>query len=98
MYKTESPVNKITGLFYAGSFFKAVSLRMVKKPLLYQFTLVMTGLYILLGLFIMFAPQMKDFLPGWKHWVLGIMFIGYAFLRFKRLQSLKRSMENENDK
>jgi len=63
---------------------------MAKVPSLYHFTLVMTGLYVILGLFVMFAPQMQAFLPGWKHWVLGLMLIAYAFMRYKRLQSLKK--------
>jgi hypothetical protein len=63
---------------------------MAKVPSLYHFTLVMTGLYVILGLFVMFAPQMQTFLPGWKHWVLGLMLIAYAFMRYKRLQSLKK--------
>lgn len=64
----------------------------MKSPL-YTFTLIMTGLYIVLGLFVMFSPQMTSFLPGWKHWVLGLMLIGYAFLRFKRLRQLKNKVE-----
>jgi uncharacterized membrane protein HdeD (DUF308 family) len=56
----------------------------------------MTGLYIVLGLFVMFSPQMSAFLPGWKHWVLGLMLIGYAFLRFKRLKTLKKNMEQQS--
>jgi hypothetical protein len=70
---------------------------MSKPSPLYYFTLIMTGLYIILGLFVMFAPAMQNFLPGWKHWVLGLMLIGYAFLRFKRLKMLKESTEKENN-
>lgn len=67
----------------------------MKSPL-YTFTYIMTGLYIVLGLFVMFSPQMSAFLPGWKHWVLGLMLIGYAFLRFKRLKTLKKNMEQKS--
>lgn len=66
---------------------------MAKTPVLYAFTLVMTGMYVLLGLFLMFSPYMASLLPGWKHWVLGLMMIVYAFVRYKRLQNLKKNIE-----
>ncbi len=68
---------------------------MAKTPILYYFTLVMTFLYILLGIFIMLSPQATAFLPGWKHWVLGALLILYAFIRFKRLHTLKINMEKK---
>ncbi len=67
---------------------------MAKTPVLYYFTLVMTGLYFITGLFLMFAPMMEDILPGWKHTVLGLMFIAYGFIRLKRLKSIRKSMED----
>lgn len=70
---------------------------MAKTPVLYVFTLAMTGLYVLLGLFLMFSPVMVSFLPGWKHWVLGLMMIVYAFVRYKRLQNLKRNIEGREN-
>jgi hypothetical protein len=70
---------------------------MAKTPTLYYFTLVMSGLYVVLGLFVMFSPSVQDFLPGWKHWVMGIMLIAYAFVRFRRLKKLKDSMETKLD-
>ncbi len=70
---------------------------MAKTPTLYHFTLVMTGLYCLLGVFIMFAPPVSAFLPGWKHWVLGIMLIIYAFIRYRRLKAIKENMERKLD-
>ena len=76
---------------------KFLYLPMAKTPVLYYFTLVMTGLYVLLGLFLMFAPQVEEFLPGWKHWVLGAMLIVYAFIRYRRLQSIKNNMEKKPD-
>jgi|GEM_PF-1923425 len=72
-----------------------LSLHMVKTPILYYFTLAMTALYIVLGLFLMFAPNMEVLLPGWKHWVLGLILIAYALVRFKRLKKLKQSMEQK---
>lgn len=66
---------------------------MAKLPGLYSFTLVMTGLYVLLGLFLMFSPEMAAFLPGWKHWVLGVLMIIYAAVRYKRLRHLKSNIE-----
>ncbi|MBK9400738.1 MAG: hypothetical protein IPN36_07690 [Bacteroidetes bacterium] len=68
---------------------------MAKTPVLYYFTLVMTGLYVVLGLIVMFAPQVENFLPGWKHWVLGAMLIVYAFIRYRRLQTIKNNMEQK---
>lgn len=68
---------------------------MAKTPVLYYFTLVMTGLYVVLGLIVMFAPQVENFLPGWKHWVLGAMLIVYAFIRYRRLQAIKNNMEQK---
>jgi uncharacterized membrane protein len=68
---------------------------MAKTPTLYYFTLVMSGLYVVLGLFVMFSPEMAEFLPGWKHWVLGLMLIAYAYVRFRRLKRLKESMEEK---
>ena len=70
---------------------------MAKTPTLYYFTLVMSGLYVVLGLFVMFSPSMAEFLPGWKHWVLGAMLILYAYVRFRRLKKLKESMEAKLD-
>lgn len=70
---------------------------MAKTPALYYFTLVMTGLYVLLGLLVMFAPQAETFLPGWKHWILGLMLIGYAFIRYRRLSAIKNNMERKLD-
>ena len=55
----------------------------------------MTGLYVVLGLIVMFAPQVENFLPGWKHWVLGAMLIVYAFIRYRRLQTIKNNMEQK---
>lgn len=68
---------------------------MAKFPSLYAFTLVMTALYVLLGLFVMFSPVMASFLPGWKHWVLGFLMIVYAGVRYKRLRLLKQNIEND---
>ncbi|MBK7965492.1 MAG: hypothetical protein IPK10_09515 [Bacteroidetes bacterium] len=70
---------------------------MAKTPTLYYFTLVMSGLYVVLGLFVMFSPGVAEFLPGWKHWVMGLMLIGYAYVRFRRLKKLKDSMETKLD-
>lgn len=70
---------------------------MAKTPTLYYFTLAMSGLYVVLGLFVMFSPGVEDFLPGWKHWVMGLMLIVYAYFRFRRLKKLKDSMETKLD-
>lgn len=66
---------------------------MAKTPTLYYFTLVMSGLYVVLGLFVMFSPSVAEFLPEWKHWVFGVLIIVYAYFRFRRLKKLKDSME-----
>jgi hypothetical protein len=70
---------------------------MAKTPPLYYFTLVMSGLYIVLGLFIMLSPDMETLLPGWKQPAIGSLFIVYAFFRFRRLKKLKESMEAKVD-
>jgi hypothetical protein len=70
---------------------------MAKTPPLYYFTVVMSGLYIVLGLFIMFSPNMETLLPGWKQPAIGTLFIVYAFFRFRRLKKLKESMEARVD-
>ncbi|MFN8154476.1 MAG: hypothetical protein U0Y08_09320 [Bacteroidia bacterium] len=69
---------------------------MAKVSPLYYFTLVMSSLYIVLGLIVMFTPQVAEMLPGWKHWTLGLMLIAYAFFRFKRLKAMRKTMENES--
>ncbi|MFM9007890.1 MAG: hypothetical protein ACKOQY_11245 [Bacteroidota bacterium] len=66
---------------------------MARSPLLYRFTLAMTALYALLGLFLIFWPDMQNMLPGWKHIVLGLMLIAYAFIRMKRLKDLRNRMD-----
>ena len=68
---------------------------MAKTSPLYFFTLVMSSLYIVLGLIVLFAPPVSEMLPGWKHITLGIMLIAYAFFRFKRLKMLKKNMDSE---
>lgn len=72
-------------------------LHMSHTPTLYYFTLVMSGLYVILGLFVMFSPGVEEFLPGWKHWVMGLMLILYAYFRFRRLKKLKDSMVTHPD-
>jgi len=66
---------------------------MAKPPVLYYFTLVMTSVYFLAGLFVVFSPMMARLLPGWKHIVLGLMLILYGFIRMRRLKSIRKSME-----
>ena len=68
---------------------------MAKASPLYYFTLVMSSLYIVLGLLVMFTPQVSEMLPGWKHWVLGIMLVAYAFFRFQRLKKIRNSMGDQ---
>ncbi len=68
---------------------------MSKASPLYYFTLVMSSLYIVLGLLVMFTPQVSEMLPGWKHWVLGIMLVAYAFFRFQRLKKIRNSMGDQ---
>jgi hypothetical protein len=70
---------------------------MAKTPPLYYFTVAMSGLYIVLGLFIMLSPNMQTLLPGWKQYAIGALFIVYAFFRFRRLKKLKESMEAKLD-
>lgn len=70
---------------------------MAKTPVLYYFTLGMTALYVLLGLFVMFSPMTEEMLPGWKHYVLGLMLIVYAFIRYRRLKALKTNLEKQVD-
>ena len=66
---------------------------MARSSLLYRFTLAMTALYALLGIFFIVSPDMQNFLPGWKHIVLGLMLIAYAFIRMKRLKDLRKGMD-----
>jgi uncharacterized membrane protein len=70
---------------------------MSRPSLLYRFTLFMTVLYALLGLFLIFSPDMQAFLPGWKHIVLGLMLIVYSFIRYKRMQAIRKNMENTDN-
>jgi len=67
---------------------------MAKPSVLYYFTLVMTGMYFITGLILMFAPVMENLLPGWKHTVLGLMLIAYGLMRLKRLKGIRKSMED----
>lgn len=66
---------------------------MAKSSPLYFFTLVMSSLYIVLGLLVMFTPQVSEMLPGWKHWTLGILLVAYAFFRFQRLKKIKQGLD-----
>lgn len=68
---------------------------MAKASPLYFFTLVMSSLYIVLGLIVLFTPQVSEMLPGWKHITLGLMLIAYAFFRFQRLKMLRKNMNSE---
>lgn len=55
----------------------------------------MTFMYIVLGFILMLAPAASEFLPGWKHWVLGILMLVYAGTRFMRLRRLKKKLMEE---
>lgn len=69
---------------------------MAKKPnFLYLFTMGMTSIYIVFGLVLIFWERAEEFLPGWKHYVLGFIMFIYAGYRVFRLKKIQQQMENE---
>lgn len=68
---------------------------MAKTTPLYYITFAMTFVYVLLGFYLMLAPGAAELLPGWKHWVLGLLMLVYAGSRFVRLQRLKKKLMEE---
>ncbi len=69
---------------------------MTKKPsALYLFTMGMTIIYVVFGLVLIFWERADEFLPGWKHYVLGIIMFIYAGYRVYRLKQIQQQMEKE---
>jgi hypothetical protein len=66
--------------------------------ILYYFTLGMTALYALLGIYIMLSAGIENFLPGYKKYTIGILLILYSFYRAYRIWKINKSMmENNHD-
>ena len=72
---------------------------MKSKPgALYYFTLAMTGLYVLGGLYMIFSPVGNELLPGKGHIILGIVMILYSVYRIYRLKQLQKMVEREKNR
>ena len=59
--------------------------------------MAMSSMYILLGLFLLFAPVAASALPGSKHIGLGIMLIIYSVYRFYRLKKLNEQLKRDEN-
>ena len=59
---------------------------------LYYFTLAMSFIYILIGLYIIFAADMITFLEN-KRFALGPLFILYGIYRIYRLSKLRKQSD-----
>jgi hypothetical protein len=61
---------------------------------LYYFTLSMTAIYALLGIYIMATDTIERFFPG-KKYIFGILLILYSFYRAYRIYRLNERMNSE---
>jgi hypothetical protein len=64
---------------------------------LYYFTLSMTAIYALLGLYIMFSDIADNFLVGNKRYILGVLLIFYSFFRAFRIWKINKNMHSDNE-
>ncbi len=68
-----------------------------KSGALYYFTLAMTFIYVLLGIYIMMSNSIENLLPGNKKYIIGSLLIVYAFYRAYRLWRINKSMQENNE-
>jgi hypothetical protein len=61
---------------------------------LYYFTMAMTAVYVLLGIYIMVSGSIENLLPGNKKYIIGTLLILYAAYRAYRLFRINRNMQN----
>lgn len=64
---------------------------------LYYFTLSMTAIYALMGIYVMSTDSLEWMLPGNKKYVLGILLILYSFYRVYRITKLNKQMMNRDN-
>jgi hypothetical protein len=72
---------------------------MMKKQssgVLYYFTLIMTALYAVLGIIIMFSQGIEGMLPGNKKYIIGVLLIFYSFYRAYRIYTINKKMTGDN--
>ena len=62
---------------------------------LYYFTLSMTAVYALLGIYIIVSDSLEWLLPGNKKYLLGVTLILYSFYRCYRIVRLNKQMNGE---
>jgi hypothetical protein len=58
---------------------------------LYYFTLAMTAVYAVLGIYIMLSESIESFLPGNKKYIIGALLIFYSAYRAYRIYRLRNS-------
>ncbi len=63
--------------------------------ILYYFTLSMTVLYAVIGIFIMLTDSVDMWLPGNKKYFLGVFLILYSIYRAYRITKLNKQMHNQ---
>jgi hypothetical protein len=63
---------------------------------LYYFTLSMTAIYALLGIYIMTSDIGAAFLAGNKRYILGVLLIFYSFFRAYRIWKINKNMHKDN--
>ena len=69
-----------------------------KPSALYYFTLSMTAIYVVLGIYIMLSDSLEAWFPGNKKYFIGSLLILYAAYRAFRLYKInKRLTENNVD-
>ena len=63
--------------------------------MLYYFTLAMTAIYAVLGIYIMVSDSLEGFLPGKKKYLLGVTLIVYSAYRAFRIVKLNKQIHNQ---
>jgi hypothetical protein len=63
---------------------------------LYYFTLCMTAVYALLGIYIMISGRLEFLLPGKKKYIIGTLLIFYSFYRAYRIYRINKNMQDDS--
>lgn len=66
-----------------------------KGGALYYFTLSMTAIYAIMGLYVLFSESIESLLPGNKKYIIGILLILYAFYRAYRIIRINKAMHSK---
>ena len=64
---------------------------------MYYFTLAMTAVYAILGIYIMLSVSIESLLPGNKKYIVGALLIAYAIYRAYRIYKINQGMKSNSD-